>query len=126
MKKRGYSARKRRDHMKDNVRLCFNCKSPNHVVADCPYKSDDDDKKKKKDKKEKKEKREKKMIFKKNKKGSGYVVTWDSDGSNDSDDESSDDEKKAIKKAFASIAIHNKSSLFDTLSTRLMAKPTKV
>jgi hypothetical protein len=44
MKKRGYGARKRRDHMKDNVRLCFNCKSPDYVAVDCPYKSDDDDK----------------------------------------------------------------------------------
>ena len=71
MKKRGYGARKRRDHMKDNVRLCFECKSPDHVVADCPHKRDDDDKKKKK---EKKEKKEKKMTFKKNKKGS--VTPW--------------------------------------------------
>jgi hypothetical protein len=105
MKKRGYGARKRRDHMKDNLRLCFEYKSLDHMVADCPHKRDDDDKKKKK--KDKEEKKEKKMTFKKNKKGSGYVVTWDSDGSNDSDDDSSDDEKKAIKKAFASIAIHN-------------------
>ena len=53
------------------------------------------------------------------------MVTWDSDGSSDSDD-SSDDDKKSIKKALASIAIHNKPSLFDTPSTCLMAKPTKV
>jgi broad specificity polyphosphatase/5'/3'-nucleotidase SurE len=110
--------------MKDNVRLCFECKSPDHVVANCPHKRDDDDKKKKK--KEKKEKREKKMTFKKNEKGSVYVVTWDSDCSSDSDDESSDDEKKAIKKAFASIAITTKPSLFGASLTCLMAKPTKV
>jgi hypothetical protein len=129
MKKRGYGARKRRDHMKDNVRLCFECKSPDHVVANCPYKRDNDenDKKKKKDKKDKSEKKEKKMTFRKKKKGSGYVVTWDSDGSNDSDDDdSSDDDKRSIKKALASIAIYNKPSLFDTPSTCLMAKPTKV
>jgi hypothetical protein len=122
MKKRCYGARKRRDHIKEHVRLCYKCKGPDHIVADCPYNSDneEDEKKKKKDKKEKKEKKEKKMTFKK-KKGSGYVVTWDSDFTEDSDDE-----KKSIKKALASIAIHNKPSLFDTPSTCLMAKPTKV
>jgi hypothetical protein len=121
IKKRCYGARKRRDHVKEHVRLCYKCKGPDHIVADCPYNSDneEDEKKKKKDKKEKKEK-EKKMTFKK-KKGSGYVVTWDSDFTEDSDDE-----KKSIKKALASIAIHNKPSLFDTPSTCLMAKPTKV
>jgi hypothetical protein len=79
MKKRGYDARKRRDHMKDHVRLCFECKNPNHIAANYPYKNDnEEDEKKKKDKTEKKEK---KMTFKKKKKkkGSGYVVTWDSD-----------------------------------------------
>jgi nucleolar protein 6 len=77
MKKRGYGARKRRDHMKEYVRLCYKCKSLDHIVADYSYNSDneeDEKKKKKKDKKEKKEKKEKKMTFKK-KKGSGYVVT---------------------------------------------------
>ena len=43
----------------------------------------------------------------------------------DSDD-SSDDGKKSIKKALASIAINNKPSIFDTPSTCLMVKPTKV
>jgi hypothetical protein len=65
------------------------------------------------------------MTFKKKKKGSGYIVTWDSDCTKDSDDctedsdddDSSDDDKKSIKKALASIAIHNKPSLFDTPST---------
>jgi hypothetical protein len=53
------------------------------------------------------------MTFKK-KKESGYVVTWDSDCTNDRDgDDSSGDEKTSIKKALASIAIHNKPSLFD-------------
>jgi hypothetical protein len=67
------------------------------------------------------------MTFKKKKKGSGYVVTWDSDCTNDSDDDdSSDDDKKSIKKALASIVIHKKPFLFDTPSTCLMAKPTKV
>ena len=102
MKKKGYGARKRRDHTKSKeyVRRCYNCKSPDHVVADCPYNSDNDEDKKKKNKKEKKEK---KMTFQK-KKGGGYVVTWDSDGSSDSDD-SSDDGKKSIKKALPSIAL---------------------
>jgi hypothetical protein len=66
------------------------------------------------------------MTFKK-KKGSGYVVTWDSDCTEDSDDDDlNDDDKKSIKKALASIAIHNKTSLFNNPSTCLMAKPTKV
>jgi hypothetical protein len=72
MKKRGYSTRKRRDHMKEYVRLCYKCKSPDHIVAYCPYNSDnEEDEKKKKDKKEKKKKEEKKkkMTFKKKKKG---------------------------------------------------------
>jgi hypothetical protein len=69
---------------------------------------------------------EKKMTFKK-KKGSGYMVTWNSDCTNDSDDDdSSDDDKRSMKKTLASIAIHNKPSLFDTPSTCLMAKPTKL
>ena len=53
------------------------------------------------------------------------MVTWDSDGSSNSDG-SSDDGKKSIKKALASIVINNKPSIFDTPSTCLMAKPTKV
>ena len=120
MKKKGYSSRKRRDHFKNKeyARLCYKCKSPDHIMADCPYNSDNEDNEKKKNKKEKKEK-EKKMTFQKKKKGGGYVVTWDSDGS-------SDDGKKSIKKALASIAINNKPSIFDTPSTCLMAKPTKV
>ena len=52
-------------------------------------------------------------------------MTWDSDGSSNSDN-SSDDGNKSIKKALASIAINNKPSIFDTPSTCLMAKPTKV
>ena len=57
------------------MRRCYKCKSPNHVVVDCPYNSDnDEDEKKKKDKKEKKEKKERKMTFKK-KKGGSYVAT---------------------------------------------------
>jgi hypothetical protein len=127
MKKRGYGVRKRRDHMKEHVRLCYKYKSPDHIVADCPYNSDNEEDEKKKKKKDKKKKKEKKMTFKKKKKESGYVITWDSDYTNDSDDDdSSDDDKKSIKKAIASITIHNKPSLFDTPSTCLMAKPTKV
>jgi hypothetical protein len=126
MKKRCYDVRKRRDHMKDHVRLCFECKSPNHIAANCPYKSNNKEDEKKKKKKKEKKKKEKKMTFKNKKKGSGYVVTWDSDCTDDSDDDdSSDDNKKSIKKALASIAIHNKPSFFDTPSTCLMAKPTK-
>jgi hypothetical protein len=108
MKKRGYGARKRKDHMKDHVRLCFECKSPNHITANYPYKNDNEEDEKKKKKKDKKKKKEKKMTFKKKKKESGYVITWDSDCTNDSDDDdSSDDDKRSIKKALASISIHN-------------------
>ncbi|XP_066310949.1 uncharacterized protein [Miscanthus floridulus] len=123
-KKKGYGARKRRDHLKNKeyVRLCYKCKNPNHIVVDCPYNSDNEDNEKKKNKKEKKEKKEKKMIFKKNKGGS-YVVTWDSDAS--TDDESSDDDKASKKKALASIAINNRPSLVDTPSC-FMAKGSKV
>ena len=86
MKKKGYGARKRRDNMKskDYVRICYKCKSTDHVIVDCPYNSDNDEDEKKKQKKEK-EKKEKKMTFQK-KKGGGYVVTWDSDDSSNSDD----------------------------------------
>jgi hypothetical protein len=100
------------------------CKSPDHIVADCPYNSDIEEDEKKKDKKEK-EKKEKKMTFKKKKNESGYVVTWDSDGTNDSDnDSSSDDDRKAIKRALASVAMNDKPS--DTPLICLMAKPTKI
>jgi hypothetical protein len=128
MKKKGYGARKRRDHNKEYVRRCYKCRSLDHIVSDCPYNSDNDkDEKKKKNKKEKKEKekKERKMTFQKKKKGGGYVMTWDSDGSSNSDD-SRDDDKKSIKKALASIAINNNPSIFGTPSTCLMAKPTKV
>ena len=30
------------------MRRCYNCKSPDHVVADCPYNSDNDEDEKKK------------------------------------------------------------------------------
>jgi hypothetical protein len=96
------------------------------LVAQCPYNrdNDDDDKKsKKKDKKKKKEKKNKMSIKKKKKKGGSYVVTWDSDAS--SSDEDSDDDKTTKKKGHASIAIQEKSSLFDTLLC-FMAKATKV
>jgi hypothetical protein len=120
MKKKGYGARKRRDNdkRKDYVRICYKCKSKDHIVVDCPYNSDNDEDEKKK------EKKEKKMTFQKKKKGGDYVVTWDSDASS-KDSDSSDDDTKSKKKALASIAINNKPSLFDTLSTCFMAKPTK-
>jgi hypothetical protein len=123
IKKKGYSVRKRRDHNKEYVRRCYKCKIPNHIVADGPYNSENDKDEKKKHKKVKKEKgeKEKKMTFTKKKMGSDYVVTWDSDDTSD-DDGSSDDDKKSIKKALASIAINNKPSIFDTLSSCLMAK----
>jgi hypothetical protein len=69
MKKRGNGARKRRDHMKEHVRLCFECKSLDHITMDCPHKRNDDENENKK-KKDKKENKEKKMTFKNKKKGS--------------------------------------------------------
>jgi hypothetical protein len=127
MKKKGYGVRKRRDNnkSKEYVRSCYNCKSPDHIVANCPCNSDNDEDVKKKQKKEKKkkEKKEKKMSFQKNKKGGGYVMIWDSDASSVESDSSNDD-KKSKKKALASIAVNNKPSIFDTPSTCLMAKPT--
>ena len=121
--KKGYGARNRRDHFKNKeyVRLCYKCKSLDHVVADCPYNSVDEDNDKKKNKKDKKEKKEKKMTFKKKKKGGSYVVTWDSDVS--TNDDSSDDDKASKKKALASIAINNKPSLFDTPSCSWLRAP---
>jgi hypothetical protein len=109
MMKKGYGMRKGRDNSKNKeyVRLCYKCKSPDHVVAECPYNSDNEDNEKKKIHKEKKEKKEKEE-----KKGGSYVVTWDSDAS--TDDDSSDDEKASKKNALASISINNKPSLFDT------------
>ena len=78
IKKKGYGARKRRDHTmkKEYVILCYNCKSPSHVLAECPYNSDNEEneKKKKKDKKENKENKEEKITFNKKKKGGSYVV----------------------------------------------------
>ena len=40
MKKKGYGARKRRDHNKEYVRRCYKYKSKDHVIADCPCNSD--------------------------------------------------------------------------------------
>ena len=57
VKKKGYGARKRRDHFKEYVRLFYNCKSPDHVVVECPYNSDKEENENKKNKKEKKEKK---------------------------------------------------------------------
>ena len=65
------------------------------------------------------------MTFQNERKGGGYVVRWDSDASL-VDSDSSDDDKKSKKEALASIAVNNKPSLFDSPSTCLMAKPTKV
>jgi hypothetical protein len=76
MKKRGYGARKRRDFMKAKEMLCYNCNSPDHVVAKCPYENKryhNEELKLKKNKKEKKE--NKSFTINKTKKGGGYVVT---------------------------------------------------
>ena len=62
--KKGYHARRKKSSSKnkEESRRCFNCRSKDHLVAQCPYNSDNDDNKKNK-KKEKKEKKDK-MIFK--------------------------------------------------------------
>jgi hypothetical protein len=90
MKKKEYGARKRRDFMKTKEVLYYNCNSPDHIVAKCPYEDKryyDGELKLKKNKKDKKEMKEKKSFtINTKKKGGGYVVTWDSDNS-DSDDE---------------------------------------
>ena len=126
MVKKGYRARRKKSSSKnkEESRRCFKCGSKDHLVAQCPYNSDndDDDKKSKKDKKKKKEKKDK-MTFK-NKKGGSYIVTWGSDVSS-SDDDDSDNDKTTKKKALASIAINEKTSLFDTPSC-FMSKATKV
>ena len=68
MMKKGYHARRKKSSSKnkEESRMCFNCGSKDHLVAQCPHNSgnDDDNKKSKKDKKEKKEKKDK-MTFKK-------------------------------------------------------------
>jgi hypothetical protein len=113
--------------MKSKEMLCYNCKSPDHVVADCPYEDKrfhDGELKMKKNKKEKKEK--KSFTINNKKKGGGYVVTWDSDDSNDDDEESSSDDEKPIRRAVASITLSNKPSLFDTTSTCLIESPSLV
>jgi hypothetical protein len=126
MVKKGYRARRKKSSSKnkEELRRCFKCGNKDHLVAQCPYNSDNDDNKKskKKDKKEKKEKKDRMTI--KKKKGGSYVVTWDSDASS-SDDDDSDDDKTSKKKGHASVAIQEKSSLFDTPSC-FMAKATKV
>jgi hypothetical protein len=55
MKKKGYHTRKRRDHSKNKeyVRLCYKCKSLDHIVVDCPYNSDNEENEKNKNKKKK-------------------------------------------------------------------------
>jgi hypothetical protein len=43
MIKKGYGARKRRDHNKEYVKRCYKYKSSDHVVANCPYTSENDE-----------------------------------------------------------------------------------
>jgi len=59
MKKKGYHTRKRRDNFKNKeyVRLCYKCKSPDHIVVDCPYNSDNNEYEKKNKKEKKKSNR---------------------------------------------------------------------
>ena len=116
MKKKGYQARRKKSSSKNNdySMRCFSCHSKDHLIAKCPYDSDDEDAIKKERKKQKKKHKKKEGS---NKKGDAHVATWDSD------DSSSDDE--STKKGHTSIAIQEKSSIFDTPSF-FMAKATKV
>jgi hypothetical protein len=62
MKKKGYHTRKRRDHSKSKeyARLCYKCKSPDHIMADYSYNSNNEDNEKKKNKKKRKKGEEEK------------------------------------------------------------------
>jgi hypothetical protein len=117
MKKKVYHARRRKNSSKKNEQTmrCFRCHSKDHLIAKYSYDSDNKDaikeRKKQKKKQEKKESSHKK-------KNDSHVSTWDSD------DSSSDDEDYK-KKRHASIAIQEKSSIFDT-SSCFMAKAAKV
>ena len=52
MMKEGYWARRKKSSSKnkEESRMCFNCGSKDHLVAQCPYNSDNDDDKKNKKK----------------------------------------------------------------------------
>jgi len=114
---KGYQARRKNSSKKnDHAMRCFRCHSKDHLIAKCPYDSDDEDAIKKERKKQKK-KQEKKDGS--HKKADAHVATWDSYAS------SSDDDEYRKKKWHASIAIQEKSSIFDTPSC-FMAKATKV
>jgi hypothetical protein len=112
MKKKGYRVRRRKNSSKKNEHTmrCFRCHSKDHLIAKCPYDSDDEDAIKKERKKQKKRQEKKESSHKK--KNDSHVATWDSD---DED----------YKKGHASIAIQEKSSIFDTPSC-FMAKAAKV
>jgi hypothetical protein len=94
MKKRGYCARKRRDQMKTYVRLCYKCKSPDHIVADCPYNSDNEKDEKKKEGQEGKEREGEEDDIQEEEEGKWLCGHLDSDCIEDSDDDSSSDDDK--------------------------------
>ena len=114
IKRRGFKKRSE-GKAKEQSRKCFNCDSPDHLQADCPY-----EKKKHKKGNYEKKKREVKMTFKKGKDGA-FLVTWESD-----DEDDDDEQDKKSNKAFASIAINKKPSLFSSSPSCFMAKETKV
>jgi hypothetical protein len=121
VKKMGHMFIKRIGFKKRNVNFksneqqmkCFNCDSTEHLQAGCPY----DKKKNNKRGKFEKKKREAKMTFKKGKNGA-YVVTCESD--------EEEEEESSSNKAFVSIAINKKPSLFGSSSSCFIAKETKV
>jgi hypothetical protein len=56
MKKKSYGSRKTRDNnkSKEYVRRCYDCRSLDHITADCLYNSDNDEDEKKKQKEKEK------------------------------------------------------------------------
>jgi hypothetical protein len=89
---------------------CFECGKISHISTNCKNKDEDNSSKKKKF--EGKQKLLKKYNKKKN--GKACYVEWDSDASSDSNSDDDENDEKPSKKDFASIAIKEAPSLFET------------
>jgi hypothetical protein len=133
MKRKGYTSRRKKSSSKkhDENMKCYRCHAKGHLIAKCPYDSDDEDaiRKERKRQKKKQEKKDEKKEKKGKKKHESHVASWDSDASSsesESECSSDEDDKKKKKKGHASLAMHNKISLFDAPSTCFMAKANKV
>ena len=98
--------------------LCFECDSPDHVLADCPIKKQKEKNKGQNERNKYKGKGKRNQVTIKKGNDGAYVVTWDSDNEDDDEDDSS--------KAMISIGRSKKSSIFDTSSSCFMAKGAKV